>query len=284
MSTRAIVVGVGNILRGDDGFGVAVIKRLQAIPDVMARAKVIEVGIGGVHLVQELMDGYDFLVIVDAVDRGGDPGRVYVLDLDVPALPTSAYEAWKVDLTDMHEAVPEKALALAQALGVLPKRVLMVGCQPARTDEAHIGLTPVVEAAVGQAADRIAALLDPVEDLKRRDEILQVMFWLAAEGLGPDVAVEDVLRFLDDPTVVEHALAHLVEAQYVERRGDTRESRRYRLTALGEREGRRCFLDEFEPYLARHAHGECGAANCDCHSGGAACREAGDPVDSNPKA
>ena len=33
---------------------------------------------------------------------------------------------------------------------------------------------------------------------------------------------------------------------------------RYRLTVLGVQEGRRRFLDEFEPYLARHAHGECG--------------------------
>jgi hydrogenase maturation protease len=283
VSTRAIVVGVGNVLRGDDGFGVAVVKRLQAVPEIMARAKVVEVGIGGVHLVQELMDGYDLLIIVDAVDRGGDPGRLYVLDLDVPALPTSAFEAWKVDLTDMHETVPEKALVLAKALGVLPKRVLMVGCQPALTDEAHIGLTAVVEAAVGRAVERITTLLDPVEDLKRRDEILQVMFWLAAEGLGDDLAVEDMLRFLDDRTAVEHALAELVEEQYVEGRGDVRESRRYRLTALGEREGRRRFLDEFEPYLARHAHGECGAADCDCHSGGAECRGTGDPV-SNPRA
>lgn len=284
MSTRALVAGVGNELRGDDGFGVAVIKRLQAIPEVVSRAKVVEVGIGGVHLVQELMDGYDLLVIVDAVNRNEDPGRLYVLDLEVPPLPTSAFEAWKVDLTDMHETVPQKALVLAKALGVLPKRVLMVGCQPARTDEVHIGLTAVVEAAVSLAVERIAALLDPLQDLRRRDEILQVMFWLAAEGLGPDMTVEDMLRFLEDRTAVEHALAQLVEEQCVEPRGEAGESPRYRLTPLGEREGRRRFLDEFEPYLARHAHGECGTADCDCHTGGADCRGAGDPLGSKPGA
>ena len=80
MTPRALVVGMGNVLRGDDGFGVEVTRRLQELPDVARRAKVIEVGIGGIHLVQELMDGYDLLVIADAVNRGGQPGKLYVLD------------------------------------------------------------------------------------------------------------------------------------------------------------------------------------------------------------
>ena len=270
MRSRALVVGIGNVLRGDDGFGVEVARRLQALPDIAARAKVIEVGIGGIHLVQELMDGYDLLVIVDAVDRGGDPGRLYVLELSVPSTP-SALEAWERDLTDMHEAVPSKALALAKALGVLPARVLLVGCQPARTDEVEIGLSPHVGSAVEEAIERVRLLLDPVQELKRRDEILQVMFWLEGEGLGPDVALPDLLRFVDDPPAVEGALARLVEDGYVEAEPAV-PGARYRLTRLGQDEGRRRFLDEFEPYLARHSHGECGAADCDCHAGGGECR------------
>ncbi len=270
MKLRALVVGIGNVLRGDDGFGVEVARRLQALPDVTARAKVIEVGIGGIHLVQELMDGYDLLVIVDAVDRGGDPGRLYVLELDVPSAP-SALEAWERDLTDMHEAVPSKTLIMARALSVLPARVLLVGCQPARTDAVEIGLSPGVERAALEAIDRIRLLLDPVQDLKRRDEILQVMFWLEGEGLGPEVALGDLLRFVDDPPAVEGALARLVADGYVEAE-PVPPSTRYRLTPLGQHEGRRRFLDEFEPYLARHAHGECGSADCDCHAGGGECR------------
>jgi hydrogenase maturation protease len=270
MRSRALVVGIGNVLRGDDGFGVEVARRLQALPDVAARAKVIEVGIGGIHLVQELMDGYDLLVIVDAVDRGGDPGRLYVLELSVPSTP-SALEAWERDLTDMHEAVPSKALAMAKALGVLPARVLLVGCQPARTDEVEIGLSPRVGSAVEEAVERVRLLLDPVQELKRRDEILQVMFWLEGEGLGPDVALADLLRFVDNPPAVAGALGRLVEDGYVEAEPAV-PGARYRLTRLGQDEGRRRFLDEFEPYLARHAHGECGAADCDCHAGGGECR------------
>src|SRR5262249_19573531 len=236
--------------------------------------KVVEVGIGGSHVVQELRDGYDLLVITDAVDRGGAPGRLYVLELEVPSTP-SALEAWERDLTDMHEAVPSKALVMARALGVLPARVLLVGCQPARTEEVLLGLSPVVQAAVDEAVTRIAALLDPVAELKRRDEILQVMFWLQAEGLGPDVSTGDLLRFVDDRGAVDMALTRLVEDGYVETDRAVTTGGRYRLTPFGLEEGRRRFFDEFEPYLARHAHGECGAADCSCHAGGEECRGAG---------
>src|SRR5262245_37087001 len=223
---------MGNVLRGDDGFGVEVTRRLQELPDVAGRAKVIEIGIAGIHLVQELMDGYDLLVIVDAVDRGGAPGRLYVLELEVPSTP-SALEAWERDLTDMHEAVPSKALVLARALGVLPARVLLVGCQPAHTEDVKLGLSPVVQQAVDQAVTRIRSLLDPVEELKRRDEILQVMFWLQAEGLGPDVAPPDLLRFVDDPGAVDMALTRLVEDGYVTSDPGLSKGARYRLTPFG---------------------------------------------------
>jgi hydrogenase maturation protease len=270
MMSRTLVVGIGNILRGDDGFGVEVVKRLQALDDVTSRARVIEVGIGGIHLVQELMDGYDLLVIVDAVSRGGEAGRLSVLELEVPATP-SALEAWEHELTDLHEAVPSRALVMARALGVLPPRVLLIGCEPVGSDDLEIGLSPPVARAVPVAVERIRALLDPVHELRRRDEILQVMFWLEGEGLGPELTTSDLLRFVDDPPAVDAALARLVETGHVQAR-HMDSDRRYRLTRLGLEEGRRRFLDEFEPYLARHAHGECGAADCTCHAGSGECR------------
>jgi hydrogenase maturation protease len=218
------------------------------------------------------MDGYELLVIVDAVARGGPPGQLYVLELALPATSPTAYEAWQADLVDMHETVPAKALVMARALGVLPGRALVVGCQPAVTEEPEVGLSAPVAAAVDRAVARIWALLDPGAALKRRDEVLQVLFWLQGEGLGPAVAAADVTRFLGDDAAVGAALAGLAEDGYVQAEPEAAGSVRYRLTPAGEAEGRRRFLDEFEPYLARRAHGECGAADCDCHQGGAECR------------
>jgi hydrogenase maturation protease len=261
---RTLVAGFGNVLRGDDGFGVEVIRRLRE-SDRRADVELMEVGTAGIRLAQELLTPYERLIIVDAMTRGGPPGRVYV---------TEVHGVESAGDIDMHVAVPSRALAVAKALGGLPREVFIVGCEPAEVDELTTDLTPEVRAAVETALDHIRRLLgngcppDALDSLKQRDEILQIMFWLHGEGLGPDVAVPDILRFVDDERAVRAALGQLVEDGHVEALGAEAASIRYRLTATGLHEGRRRFLDEFEPYLARHAHGECGSADCDCHRGG----------------
>jgi hydrogenase maturation protease len=269
VSVRTLVAGFGNVLRGDDGFGVEVIRRLRE-SDQHPAVELMEVGTAGIRLAQELLTPYERLIIVDAMARGGPPGTVYVTEVQ-------SVEA--VGDIDMHLAVPSRALAVAKALGGLPRQVFIVGCEPAEIDELTTDLTPHVRSAVDIALDHVRRLLansappDAVNTLKQRDEILQVMFWLHGEGLGPDVAVPDILRFVDDERAVRAALAALVEDGHLEAVGaDT--ATRYRLTATGVGEGRRRFLDEFEPYLARHAHGECGTADCGCHDGGTECRGA----------
>ena len=67
---RILVAGVGNVLNGDDGFGVELAWRL-AKRSLPAGVKVIETGIGGMTLVQELMLGYDAVLLLDA-HQGGD--------------------------------------------------------------------------------------------------------------------------------------------------------------------------------------------------------------------
>ncbi|MBA2391102.1 MAG: hydrogenase maturation protease, partial [Geodermatophilaceae bacterium] len=58
---------MGNVLRGDDGFGVVVAQALADGRPLGEGVQVMEVGIGGIHLVQALMAGFDVLVVVDAV-------------------------------------------------------------------------------------------------------------------------------------------------------------------------------------------------------------------------
>ena len=77
--SRVLVAGVGNVLRGDDGFGPAVIQRLGELP---AGVEKVETGIGGVALLQELLAGCDALVLIDAVDRGAAPGTLFELEPD----------------------------------------------------------------------------------------------------------------------------------------------------------------------------------------------------------
>ena len=63
------------MLRGDDGFGLAVIQALSSATRVPQGLHAAEVGIGGISLVHELMDGYEALVLGDAVDRAAHRTR-----------------------------------------------------------------------------------------------------------------------------------------------------------------------------------------------------------------
>ena len=162
--SRVLISGMGNVLRRDDGFGVEVARRLvqegERLPtEHGAHVKIIEVGIGGIHLVQELMDGYDVLVVVDAMERGSPPGTVHVLEAEVDDL-----GAWTEDergdfLADMHYTTPSKAMILAKALGVLPASVFIVGCQPAEVGDLGIGLSEPVARAVAVAVGEIEKLV-----------------------------------------------------------------------------------------------------------------------------
>lgn len=155
---RTLIAGMGNVLRLDDGFGVAVARRLQE-GEMPPGVRVVEAGIGGISLVQEMLDGYDRLIVLDAVERDGTPGTLYVLEPRIDDL--AAYDpAAQADfLADMHYATPERALILARALSVLPPEVLVIGCQPAHYDDLGTELSPPVADAVERAVETVHRLL-----------------------------------------------------------------------------------------------------------------------------
>lgn len=148
---RTLIAGFGNELRGDDGFGVAVVKELErtGFAAELAQVELIEIGTAGVGLVQKLLTGYDRLIVVDAMQRSGEPGEVHVLRVD--AVPETG------DI-DLHLAVPARALSLAASLGALPAEVFMVVCEPLEIDELRLELSPAVRAAVPVAAGHVRRL------------------------------------------------------------------------------------------------------------------------------
>lgn len=154
---RTLVAGIGNIFLGDDGFGVETAARLadRPLPD---RVDVVDIGIRGVHLAYQLLDGYDTVVLIDATARGGAPGTLYVIDAGEQA----GSEAGTVPL-DGHRMSPDAVLALLGTLcagtgGTPPRRMLVVGCEPADMEEG-IGLSPQVAAAVPEAVRLVTDLV-----------------------------------------------------------------------------------------------------------------------------
>ena len=158
-SRRVLVVGFGNVLHGDDGFGVAVLQRLAGHPGLPPGVTLLEVGIGGMSMIHALQDGYDVLLLVDAVDRGGPPGTTYLLEPDVPNLAAVPYAERQDFLADMHLATPARALLLARALDVLPPSVYLLGCQPAAYADLDLGLSDPVAQAVETGVERLIAEL-----------------------------------------------------------------------------------------------------------------------------
>ena len=273
--TRTLIAGFGNVLRGDDGFGVEVLRRLGERGIASDTITLLDVGTGGMRLAQELITPYDRLVIIDAATRGSAPGTVYCLIVD-GVLPTREI--------DMHTTVPSRALEVAQAFGPLPAEIYLVGCEPESVDELTTDFTPVVAAAVDEAVRAVEELLGSARplaaaplgadaagsDIAREDELLELLYWFEGEGFGGVASIEGIIRFtnLSEP-LVRRTLDRL------EARGDVRldvsRGAEYRLTESGRREAARRFAAEFAPLLSQ-GHGECSDPDCDCHSseGGAA--------------
>ena len=159
---RVLVCGVGNVLKQDDGFGNAVAEALAKRSDLPPNMRVIESSIAGIHMVQELTAGYDVLIMIDAVIRGGEPGRLYWLEAEVPDITSYTFDQRNEILADMHFTNPTRAMMLAKGVGVLPARTFILGCEALNHTEFEMGLSAPVAAAVPKA---ITLLLEHIERL-----------------------------------------------------------------------------------------------------------------------
>jgi len=155
---RILVAGIGNVLRGDDAFGVILAQRLAAMA-LPPGVRVVESGIAGISLVQELISGFDALLILDAVARGRPPGTLALLAPQVGD--GAALTHWERHelFADLHQADPSRTLVLAQALHRLPARVLILGCEPQECDDVLGDLSPAVSAAMNDAVELATATI-----------------------------------------------------------------------------------------------------------------------------
>ncbi len=147
--TLVLVAGIGNLFLGDDGFGPEVVRRLD--PEGLGPGvRVVDYGIRGMHLAYDLLDGWDALVLVDAVPDRGSPGEIVVLELGAQDVPAPRLDAHAMD--------PRTVFASLDALGgALPPTVL-VGCQVADVAEG-IGLSGPVAAAVDHAVEQVLRIV-----------------------------------------------------------------------------------------------------------------------------
>ncbi|MDQ3269269.1 MAG: hydrogenase maturation protease [Pseudomonadota bacterium] len=142
-------------MHGDDGFGVEVTRRLLDGPAMPPGVVVIETGIGGMSLIQEVMADCAALLILDAFERGGVPGQLYLLEPELTDFSRLDLHQRRDYFADTHCATPLRVLNLLAGISRLPKVVNVLGCEPARHAALEIGLSPPVEAAIEPAVRRI---------------------------------------------------------------------------------------------------------------------------------
>ena len=143
---KVLILGCGNVLLGDDGFGPAVAKRCRRFK-LGTSIVAIDVGTSLGSFMMELLYGGAKprgLVVVDAADRGGSPGEVF-------RVPLKDLESRRTDTFGLHDFPSVDVFnELERSKGTVTE---IVACQPAGgLDSVRVGLSPEVEAAVAAGA------------------------------------------------------------------------------------------------------------------------------------
>ena len=145
-----LVAGIGNIFFGDDAFGVEVVRRLTT-RSWPAHVVVKDFGIRGYDLACALQGGYDTVILVDAVSRGGLSGTLHVLELDPEAEACAGNP-------EMHHLDLVQVFNLVRHMGGRLPLLHLVGCEPA-TLEPAVDLSEPVRRAVAEAVAVIESLI-----------------------------------------------------------------------------------------------------------------------------
>lgn len=141
---KTCVLGIGNLLWADEGFGVRCLDRLQREYEFDDAVELIDGGTQGLYLLPYVQQA-DRLLIFDAIDYGLAPGTLRtVRDDEVPRF----MGAKKMSL---HQTGFQEVLQLAALTGRYPDRVTLIGCQPEELKDYGGSLRPIVKQALEQA-------------------------------------------------------------------------------------------------------------------------------------
>ncbi|MBL1321466.1 MAG: HyaD/HybD family hydrogenase maturation endopeptidase [Methylophaga sp.] len=120
---RILILGIGNVLWADEGFGVRCIEELNRQYSFADNVLLMDGGTQGIYLTPHVQE-CDILVIFDAIDYGLEPGEMkLVKDRDVP----SFMGAKKLSL---HQMGFQEVMFTADLLGDYPEKVILIGVQP----------------------------------------------------------------------------------------------------------------------------------------------------------
>ncbi len=149
---KTLIVGIGSTIRGDDGVGVSAAKQCEAHLCSAGNVDVVEIGTGGLSLL-DVIQGYDCLILLDAIITGSAPGTVHILGIE------ELIET--VHLGPGHEADLITTLELGRklAVGTLPAEIHIVAIEVSDITTFSSKLTPAVQSAIPAAVSAVEGLL-----------------------------------------------------------------------------------------------------------------------------
>jgi hydrogenase maturation protease len=147
-----LVLGIGNLLWADEGFGVRAVEALAAGWQFPDHVRLLDGGTQGLYLLPDVQAA-DALLVFDAVDYGDTPGVLREIHGDdVPRF----MGARKMSL---HQTGFQEVLAAAALTGKLPATISLIGVQPENLEDFGGSLTPVVRAQIPMALEKALAWL-----------------------------------------------------------------------------------------------------------------------------
>jgi len=145
---RILVMGVGNVLMGDEGVGVHAITRLER-ETWLGNVRLVDGGTGGFHLLEHF-SACDLLVMIDATLDGREPGTVSVIEPKYASDYPKSLSAHDIGLKDLVES--------AALLNTLP-RVILVTVSVATLQPMQLTLSPAIEASLPEVVERVREIV-----------------------------------------------------------------------------------------------------------------------------
>jgi hydrogenase maturation protease len=150
---KILVLGIGNILWADEGFGVRTLERFHALFRTAPNVSLLDGGTQGLYLVQ-FVEEADYLLVFDAIDYGLTPGTMKIVQGDEVPKFTGAKKM------SLHQTGFQEVLSAADLLGAYPEKLALIGCQPLDLENWGGSLTDPVREKLDQAAEVAAVILE----------------------------------------------------------------------------------------------------------------------------
>jgi hydrogenase maturation protease len=151
-ASRVLILGIGNILWGDEGFGVRAVEDFHRRYVLPANVTVLDGGTQGLYLL-DYVTATDRLLVFDAIDYHLPPGTLKLVEGDEVPKFTGAKKM------SLHQTGFQEVLSAADLLGRCPTSLVLIGCQPLDLEAWGGSLSPPVSAALPAAITAAIAVL-----------------------------------------------------------------------------------------------------------------------------